>query len=458
MRFYTTERLGPKRTITPEGYLLCEEVPIARTGEMLYAAGELGDVEADQDGVIRVTRSAEDLFATSTIASFQGKPFTNDHPEEFVNLQSWREIAAGFGLNVRQDGDLLLSDIMVTCPVAIEAIGKGKREISIGYDADYDQSEPGKARQFNITGNHIALVEDGRCGPRCAIGDHAMRTTTTKTIPAKRMTALDRLMTAFKAKDETAFTRELEAAKDEFGVEDPDDKGGDTHVHVHVNGPAGESSSESKGDDEKTTDDEAEPEWHKPFSARLAALEEANKTRTGTEAATGAGEVNDEEIKPAEMKDEDRVDLGDVETGDEEPEDEKKGTTDSAGLQGAWRNAMSRAEILVPGVKLPTFDAKTPHADTTKALCLFRKRVLARALTLDAASPHVIKAYGGKPQVARMTCDAARVLFNAAAEGAKAANTTRTTTVDTRGGGGEAPKAVTPADINARNREYWANR
>ena len=40
-RYYTVSKLGPKRSLTPEGYLLCQDVPVARTGEMLYAEGEL---------------------------------------------------------------------------------------------------------------------------------------------------------------------------------------------------------------------------------------------------------------------------------------------------------------------------------------------------------------------------------------------------------------------------------
>jgi uncharacterized protein len=36
MKFYVTERIGPKPGFTPEGFLLCEEVPIARVGIMDY--------------------------------------------------------------------------------------------------------------------------------------------------------------------------------------------------------------------------------------------------------------------------------------------------------------------------------------------------------------------------------------------------------------------------------------
>ena len=40
MRFYTTARIGPKRSTTKEGYLICEDVPLARVGTMEYGPGE----------------------------------------------------------------------------------------------------------------------------------------------------------------------------------------------------------------------------------------------------------------------------------------------------------------------------------------------------------------------------------------------------------------------------------
>jgi hypothetical protein len=69
---------------------------------------------------------------------------------------------------------LLLGDLFVTCPKAIEAIRNGSlREVSVGYDAAYEDHGDGRGRQKNITANHLALVDHGRCGPICRIGDRA---------------------------------------------------------------------------------------------------------------------------------------------------------------------------------------------------------------------------------------------------------------------------------------------
>ena len=63
MRYFTQEQLGETQSLTPEGFLLCENVPLARIGEMLYADGEV-PVTA-KDGVIRIHRSLPMRFSTT---------------------------------------------------------------------------------------------------------------------------------------------------------------------------------------------------------------------------------------------------------------------------------------------------------------------------------------------------------------------------------------------------------
>lgn len=67
--------------------------------------------------------------------------------------------------------DLLLGDLLITTEKGIELVKSGLREVSCGYDAQYEQIEKGKGRQKEIIGNHIALVTKGRAGGRCAIQD-----------------------------------------------------------------------------------------------------------------------------------------------------------------------------------------------------------------------------------------------------------------------------------------------
>lgn len=177
-KFYCTSKLSENIAETPEGYLLCLAVPIGRTGVMEYGEGET-PLEVGDDGIVYVTRSAEELFRKQTMASFEGKSFTIKHPEEFVNPDNWKDLTKGTLHNVArspeldEDGEeVLLADILITDKMAIGLVKSGLRELSCGYEAEYKQTGKGKGRQTNIVGNHLALVDEGRAGSTYAIRDH----------------------------------------------------------------------------------------------------------------------------------------------------------------------------------------------------------------------------------------------------------------------------------------------
>jgi hypothetical protein len=160
---------------TPEGFLLCIGVPIARTGSMLYGEGET-PLETGEDGTIEVSRAEEEVFRPQTIASFEGKPVTIAHPNEFVTADNWSRLAKGVVQNVRRgvgdQGDSLIADLLITDSIAIQLVKNGLREVSCGYEAEYTQTAEGKGTQANIIGNHVALVDEGRAGSEYAIKDH----------------------------------------------------------------------------------------------------------------------------------------------------------------------------------------------------------------------------------------------------------------------------------------------
>ena len=47
MRVFYGSRLSDNMTLTPEGYLICLNVPIARTGSQQYLRSELGLLDGD---------------------------------------------------------------------------------------------------------------------------------------------------------------------------------------------------------------------------------------------------------------------------------------------------------------------------------------------------------------------------------------------------------------------------
>lgn len=174
MKFFSTADFSENIKETPEGYLICEGVALARLGELEYFKQELPELFNTLEDVekIVVSRQANDLFDKNTMASFEGKPVTLNHPPEFVNPENWREFAVGVVENVRVESDKLVADLVIVDKRAIDVVkGGAKRELSLGYDADYIDNGDGTFSQKNILGNHVAIVESGRCGVECAIKD-----------------------------------------------------------------------------------------------------------------------------------------------------------------------------------------------------------------------------------------------------------------------------------------------
>ena len=172
MHYYGTRLSENISRREPEGYLLCLNVPVARTGTQDYLPEELGLPAGSS--FISVYRPEEEVFSPETVASFEGMPVTNDHPPEGVDVSNIRALQKGHAHNVRrgsgEESDLLLADLIVTDPHLIDLIMDGKREISCGYTYELCE-ENGQYIQRKIRGNHVAVVDAGRAGPRVSIKD-----------------------------------------------------------------------------------------------------------------------------------------------------------------------------------------------------------------------------------------------------------------------------------------------
>lgn len=170
MIYYYGKEMSPNQIETGEGFLICKNVPIARTGEMEYRAGEL-QLDGDPDKVITVNRYEEDVFEPAAIASFEGKPVTDGHPPESVEPSNFSAYIKGHTERVRQEGDYLVADLYINDPVLISDIRGGvKREVSCGYTCVYEEDGTG-LKQKKIRGNHVAVVPRGRAGHEVSIKD-----------------------------------------------------------------------------------------------------------------------------------------------------------------------------------------------------------------------------------------------------------------------------------------------
>ena len=172
MLAYYGTRLSPHIDKTPEGYLICRDVPIARTGSQEYLARELR-LDGDPERVVTVNRRPEDVFDAAALASFEGKDVTQGHPPENVGPENYASYSKGHVQNVRRSGEYIVADLIIKDAGLASDVWNGvTREVSCGYLCEY-VLDGSVYKQKNIRGNHVAVVPRGRAGAAVSIKDAA---------------------------------------------------------------------------------------------------------------------------------------------------------------------------------------------------------------------------------------------------------------------------------------------
>lgn len=380
MKFYAVEQIGPNRYKTPEGFLVCVGVPLARTGTQIYGPGE-NPIDPGPDGVIHIDRTPEHVFRPATIASANGKDVCDEHPDEDVMPHNYRQLTCGVILDPRRgegaDADLLVGDLMVKHFETIAAIDAGKKEVSLGYDADYVKTGEGRGEQRNIIINHIALVDRGRCGPRCSISDHhhehqpttpapepvapacGCHSKETSIMKTLKQRVLDALKGKVKDEEAEAIAKEVEKTSDSEGGA----------IHVHLGGGEKKEEGEYVTKDEFAKHVEANNANFKGVTDSIAALTEAMKGKTGDEKKEGEEETAEEKATADEAAESE---------GKEDEKEKNAKTRDSAYLEEPFSQTLADADIIAPGIKAPlTFDRAMKPAKTYKdGICGLRRRAL----------------------------------------------------------------------------------
>ncbi len=353
MKFYTTSKISENIHETPEGFLVCIGVPIARTGEMVYGEGET-PLEVGEDGRILIQREAEEVFRPETIASFEGKAVTITHPTEFVDPDNWSRLAKGMLQNVRrgegeQENDLI-ADLLITDSVAINLVKNGLREVSCGYEAEYTQTGEGRGLQTKIVGNHLALVDEGRAGSAYAINDHKGK--------GSAMKLKDKIKAIFaKAQDEAMAMADAEEkkpeekkpAKDADGDKDEKeskDAGAYDELKKMVS-DLGEKIAAMGG---KQKDASSQPSENEPAKVDAKDDDVATSLEDRLKALEASVAKLLEHQAPA--SDEESEDADESEEGEESEDDDFEEST----MTG---DTASRIEILAPGLKAKGADGKS---------------------------------------------------------------------------------------------------
>lgn len=437
MRFYTTLKLGPNRSVTPDGFTLFTDVSIARTGEQIYGPGET-QIEPGPDGLVHIDRKPEEVFRPETLASCNGKALVINHPDEDVRPHNWKILANGVMFDAHRGSgeqkDEIVANILVTTNDAVIEIDSGKREVSLGYDADYFQTGEGRGEQRNIIVNHVALVEAGRCGSRCAIRDHKHKGACHMSKSLRQ-----RILDAINGKDESGLKKLAE--------EIPEEPSNATHIHVHTVDKAKDDEEDPTEKRFKKIEDAVEKICSKIDKARDAESEEEKTAREKKE-KEAKDKARDEEEEKERKKAEDAESEEMAEEVDDEEKEEAKKAKDSAFLSKAFEEVKMKAEIISPGVKLPTFDsAAKPNKTFRDCICGLRRKTLQLGTT-DAATAALIDQVRGRATdgaiFLKMPCKDVRTVFNSVAALKKAENNGAVT----RDGGSGASRSQDQQEIS----------
>lgn len=175
---YLADRSALSGTRLTTGGFLVSDACIARTGIQHYHASELG---MTGDRLVPVYRPESSVKDAKALRGLSHAPVTLDHPPELVTSDNWEKYGVGeVSTEVEWVDNKLKIPLLVKDAAAISAIQGGKRELSVGYtcnlkfeDGVTPEGERYEAVQEDIEYNHVAIVQEGRAGSECRIGDSA---------------------------------------------------------------------------------------------------------------------------------------------------------------------------------------------------------------------------------------------------------------------------------------------
>lgn len=161
------------RSYDENGFLTVDKSPILSTDVLQYLGKEFGveevagvKIEPDKIYTVRIPREELEKAAQS----FELLPIVDGHQWLSGGLndgdaKKYQEGTTGSGAYVDNDGKLFVP-LKFTGKGILEHLKEGVEELSASYSHDLRLDDTGQADfvAVNITGNHVALVERGRCG------------------------------------------------------------------------------------------------------------------------------------------------------------------------------------------------------------------------------------------------------------------------------------------------------
>lgn len=345
--------------------------PISKVGVFPYLGRSISD-ECEPDKVYYVYRPATTLAQSVDTWDNPPKPFINDHEmlgEGFSKIDD--RPVQGVIHNPVFENDTLYADISVYSESLKDKIENGKKELSLGYFCKYRKEKgvyKGQAYDYvqeDMVGNHIALVDNGRCGSDVKVFDSKC-TMDTLDITESFKSEKDLKKNASDGIIETTETKDTEMAdKREYirkimaiaAKPDSDFEGGEKEK-IETIAKLLENSEYAKSEDEEEKKSEDEAEEEKKTEDKCGKDEESEEKKTEDEdddkkaededvssadvmaflkmileevRSLNGKKTTDEEEKEEKAEDEDeKSEDEDDDKKESEDEEEKKETEDSA--------------------------------------------------------------------------------------------------------------------------------
>jgi len=329
------------KIVDGNGYWEIKHNPISKVGVFPYMGRSISD-ECEPDKVYYVYRSAETLSQSVPTWDNPPKPFINDHEmlgEGFSKIDD-RPVQGVIHNPVFED-DVLYADISVYSESLKDKIANGKKELSLGYFCKYRKEKgvyKGQAYDFvqeDMVGNHIALVDNGRCGSdvkvfdsKCTMDSLDISVDNIEELKTKPEDAMITTETKDSEMEKEEIKKEVEVKDEELEkkeevketVKDEDEKEEEKKAEDKCG------KDEDSEEEKKAEDEEVSPADVMAFLKMI--LEEVrsiNGKKTTDEEEKEEKAEDEDDDKKSEDEDDDKK-----ESEDEDEEEEKKEAKDSS--------------------------------------------------------------------------------------------------------------------------------